>query len=241
MPMDRLTVLFDRKPRHSKSTSNLSDVADSQGLAVPSQRWKRSKSRGRLSIMFEHRVGPVPPQPKHAPPPPPTAGAVSPMRASTTPTMHPPDELFLRMVRRRSANARLEEQRIQNELDSIEKCSNWPDTIPTPVAVAHALPPQYFELPPEYESPQRMRASPPIQTRATIARLRDSELFLEDPLKAQIDQTIADFRGFRLTEATPLPTPTVDEALVSPINDIDTIYLERRREKRRPQRLNLIA
>lgn len=54
----------------------------------------------------------------------------------------------------------------------------------------------------------------------------------------QIDQVIADFGGFRVTEATPVQSSAreYEEPLVSPINEIDDLYLERRRQMKRQQR-----
>lgn len=241
MPTNRVCQLFERKLRHTKSASTLLYSNKSQSEAVLSQQ-SRPKSRDSLSVTVEYDFDRNPRHPTHPPPPPPIARTVNPHRASTTPLIHPPDELFLNMVRRRSANARLEQQITPVQEEPLDNDYYYrKGTLPTPVAIAYSIPPQYFDLPPEYESPQQMQriwSPPPIRTRATIVKPRGAELFLDQELHIQIDEVIAEFGGFRLTEATPVhsSTPDVEDAPVSPINDIDTMYLERRAERKRHER-----
>lgn len=246
MPSNRLSVLFDRTLRPSKSASNiLQSTANQDGSSSISLR--KSNSREHLSVLVEYNFDQTsPPQRNTSPPTPPSKHntattmstavprPVSPHRANTTPMMHPPDELFLKVIRRRSANARLEEQQRPKQNRHIHR----DDEVATSVAIAYALPPQYFDLPPEYESPQRTQQSQRLRTRSTIISLKQPELFLDDPLNMQIDQVIADFGGFRVTEATPVQSSAreYEEPLVSPINEIDDLYLERRRQMKRQQR-----
>lgn len=253
MPSNRLTVLFDRALRPSKSSSNLSQITSTEYSSTSTS---SRKSNEFLSVLVEYKFDqatilqpqrtPPTPEPKNRTPAPasrPTprtpARPVSPMRASTTPMIHPPDELFLRVIRRRSANARLEEQRVSRRYSHAHRSD---DEMATSVAIAYALPPQYFDLPPDYESPQQSQQTKPfprIRTNGTIKRQKDSELFLNDSLHSQIDAVIADFGGFRLTEATPIHSamsPEQEPGLVSPINEIDNIYLERRKRMKRQHR-----
>lgn len=195
----------------------------------------------RIEYNFDQRSRPSTYPSPHLP----VTKAIVPHRAGTTPLINPPDELFLSMIRRRSANARLE-QYCTSTGDESPNGSCRKDELPTPVAVAGALPPQYFELPPEYESPQqtqRLWSPPPIRSTATITKHRSTELFIENDLRLQIDQAIADFGGFNLTEATPVhvSTPESEDYTVSPINEIDTMYLERRAERKRQQRLSYVT
>lgn len=237
MPTNRICQLFERKLRQTKSTSNIFNITTTQGDR-PSSQQSRPKSRESLSVSVEYNFNQHGRPSTYPSPSAPAVKAVNPNRASTTPLIQPPDELFLSMVRRRSANARLERNRIQDEqLTRIDEGYGRKNTLPTPVAVAYALPPQYFDLPPAYESPQHIQqrwTPPPVRSRATIVKPRGPELFLEDDLHLQIDQAIAEFRGFMVTEATPVQTttPETNEAPVSPINEIDNIYLERRRQRR---------
>lgn len=243
MPTNPVCQFFDRTVRHTRSATSLFS-STSQRSAAWSQE-SRPKSRESLSVRLEYDFDQRPRPSTYPPPLLHTTKAVIPHRAGTTPLINPPDELFLSMIRRRSANARLEQRCIPTEYksstDSYRKAES-----PTAVAVAGALPPQYFDLPPQYESPQqtqRLWSPPPIHTRATIVKPRGTELFIEDDLRIQIDQAIADFGGFSLTEATPVhtSTPESDDCIVSPINEIDTMYLERRAEKKRQQRISYIA
>lgn len=90
-------------------------------------------------------------------------------------------------------------------------------------------------MPPEYESPREVKSLPLPPIPAIFAEPRQPGLRLEDTLHAQLDQAIADFTNIRLVEATPVRSPAseYDDVLVSPINDIDILYLERRRQMRR--------
>lgn len=246
MPSNKLSVLFDRRLRPSKSISNLLQVTSTEDGSGPSLR--RTKSKEHLSVLVEYKFEQyslLPHDTSSPPPLPPPKDdtraatipavtmkrSVSPLRAGTTPMIHPPDELFLKLIRRRSANARLEEQRVSNGCRHIYGDND----IETSVAIAYALPPQYFDLPPKYESPQQMEPIPRLRSRGTITKSKQPELFLDDALSLQIDQVIADFGGYRLTEATPVQSATssLDDVLVSPINEIDHIYLERRRQMKR--------
>ncbi|KAJ9659305.1 hypothetical protein H2198_003181 [Neophaeococcomyces mojaviensis] len=253
MPNNRLSVLletFDKKPRHSKSASSLATISVDKSQA-PTTQWRKSdhsKSRERLNIMQEYHFKPLPPAPQkqheqsRLPPQhrrlPTPVKPVTQLRASTAPTMDPPDELFLKMIRRRSANARLEEQRIQ-----AEKRVYGEEEIMS-VAIASALPPHYFDMPPACASPDSLlrplahvSTDPPSNSRGTITKFRDEELFshVGDSLNLQIDETIAQYVMLKISEPTPTRTRSISpmSATVSPINDIDHLYLERRRRKQK--------
>ena len=246
MPNNRLSVLFDRKPRQSKSTSDLSSEVTHQYQPGGSEcrQPNKSQSRHALTVMQEYNFRkPLPPPP---PPPPaarPPVQSRRPIgqhqhRSSTAPVLYPPDELFLKIIRRRSADARLEEMRLDEQQKSDPELA-------MSLAIASAVPPMYFDAPPAYTSPDSdirpARASMPpyalwteqpeplsrLGPRGTITKFKDDELFLENHLKLQIDETIAQYASIRVTQPSPM---------VSPINDIDHMYLERRKQKRREQR-----
>ncbi|KAK5089587.1 hypothetical protein LTR70_007224 [Exophiala xenobiotica] len=258
MPNNRLSALFDRKPRQSKSTSNLSSKVTTQYLPDPPvwRQPRRSQSRQTVTVMQDYNLNkPLPPPPAHPPPPPPPSHpliqAQRPFgqyqhRSSTAPVLYPPDELFLKMIRRRSASARLEETRIQMEQKHDPELAMC-------LALASAVPPMYFDAPPEYTSPDSdfpaattaftsripgitpPETSPRVRSRGTITRFREDELFLDERLKLQIDQTMAQYACIRVTEPSPMASPDAASTIVSPMNDIDHIYLERRRQKRKAQ------
>lgn len=244
MSSNPICEFFDRTVRRTRSATNLFHASMSQRSATSLQE-SRPKSRESLSVRTEHEFSQRPRPSTYPLPLLPTTKIVIPHRAGTTPLIHPPDELFLSMIRRRSANAQLEQHCIPNQYGSpVERYRKG--ELPTPVAVACALPPQYFDLLPEYESPQQTQQKwfpPPPRSRSTILTSRGAELFIEDDLRIQIDQTIADFGGFSLTEATPVrtSTPESQDHLVSPINEIDTMYLERRAERKRQERWLYVA
>lgn len=248
MPHNRLSVFFDRKPRHSKSTSDLSDhyIPDNVNASTQWKLPKRDKSKERLTVLQEYNFKPLPALPPampstHSP------RAPSQHRASTTPLMHPPDELFLRMIRRRSLDARLEEMRIeqtqqQRQQQYLQKNEQELDMR---LAFASALPPTYFDLPPAYSSPQQL-SQPPIPDRHPGRGRRDTaegqafraeqdDFVDDDPLRVEIDETMAQYTSIRVTEPTPTDSPQPSN-LVSPINDIDNMYLERRRQRRMRER-----
>lgn len=254
MPNNRLSVLFDRKPRHSKSTSNLPSerIPEYQPAQPEWQQPRRSQSRQTLSVMQEYNfIKPLPP-----PPPLPTHTSNQTRRpigqhqhrSSTTPVLYPPDELFLKMIRRRSASARLEEMRIQQEQ------KNDP-VLARSLAIASAVPPMYLDAPPEYTSPESEFQPHEVNTaprapwitqtgpsprhtgsRGTISKFREDELFLDNDLKLQIDETMAQYMSVSVTQPTPVASPPDMSDIVSPMNDIDHIYLERRKQKKREQR-----
>lgn len=258
MPNNRLSALFDRKPRQSKSTSNLSSEITTQYLPNPPV-WgqpRKAQSRQTLTVMQEYNFNkPLPPSPAHPPPPPPPAHpliqAQRPLgqyqhRSSTAPVLYPPDELFLKMIRRRSASARLEETRIQEE-------QKHDPELAMSLAIASAVPPMYFDAPPEYTSPGSgfpaartaftsriprippLESSPHVRSRGTITRFKGDELFLDERLRLQIDQTMAQYASIRVTEPSPMASPDAASTIVSPMNDIDHIYLERRKQKKKAQ------
>jgi len=240
MPDTRLPILFDWQPRYSKSTSSLPSETTPQYL--PDQAiWgqpKRSRSRQIITVMreyiFNHPL-PLPPVNLHPSPSPacPPIPAQRPSdqyqhRSRTAPVLYPPDELFLQMIRRRSASARLEETRIQEE----QKCKS---ELVTRLAIASAVPPMYFDAPPEYTSPKSdvpaarrhstsriyrivaLESSPHIIPRGTITKFREDELFLDEHLKLQIDQTIAQYASISVTEPSPLASPDGGSTIISPI------------------------
>lgn len=250
MPNNRLSVLFDRKSRHSKSTSDLSsEIIPQHHPGQPEWRQsKRSQPRQTPTVMQEHGFNkPLPPPPAH------TAGQARRIvgqhqhRSSTAPVLYPPDELFLKMIRRRSANALLEEMRIQEE-------RKHDPGLAMSLAIASAVPPMYFDPPPGYTSPEsdlplaraafplpgpriiQLEPSHHLQSRGTISRLKEDELFLDDHLKLQIDEAIAQYASIQVTGPTPVTSPREASVMVSPMNDIDHIYLEKRKQKKNAQR-----
>lgn len=251
MPNNRLSVFFDRKPRHSKSTSDLSE-AFVPGFEHHEPQWrtpKKRKSKESLTVLQEYNFKPLPPPPQtvpqvHPPRPP------SQHRASTTPLMHPPDELFLRMIRRRSLDARLEELRIEEEQHhrrQLQHHQRHDTELDMRLAFASAIPPIYFDLPPEYASPEKY-SQPTIPPRhpgrektkpspRAASKTRGDRPFLYDPLNVEIDATIAQYTSIRVTEPTPTDSPRESATMVSPINDIDHMYLERRRQRKMQERL----
>lgn len=242
-------MFLDRRPRYSKSTSNL--ATDLQQLSTPSgsvhsyaTQPKYSRSRETLTVTREYNFSE--PLPLY-PPTKPLAQAPrlpSQNRSSTAPIMHPPDELFLKMVRRRSANARLEEMRIEREMAQ----KNDPE-LAMSLAIASALPPAYLDRLPTYTSPEEVtkppfpwggpahgkefRVEPPPveRSQAVITKFKQDELFLDDPLRLEIDETIAQYASFQLTEPTPVVSPQNVSMDISPMNEIDQLYLESRRRK----------
>lgn len=254
MHNNRLNVLFDKKPRQSKSTSNLPNLS-SDDVGQSTMHWQSrqaSRSRDQLCVTREYQFKPLPLPPtarysqprqlsKSLPPAQPAKAAkpVIQVRAITTPFMHPPDELYLKMMRRRSANACLEERRIQHEhrLYGEEELMS--------VAIASALPPQYFDTPPSYTSPNSDLSIQPlshahthpgmkVRGRITVTDQDRPHYRDEDTLGVQIDETIAQYAMLRITQATPTSTRSISpmSATISPMNDIDQLYLERRRKKR---------
>lgn len=263
MPNNRLSVLFDRKPRHSKSTSDLSEaiVPEFDNYQPQWRTPKKRKSKEALTVLQEYNFKPLPPPPPKTVPKivPKTVAqtvpqkqlprAPSQQRASTTPLMHPPDELFLRMIRRRSLDARLEELRIEQEQHRRQQqqlSQRHDPELDMRLAFASAIPPIYFDLPPEYASPDNYSqpAIPPRhpgrEKRNTSPRAsskaRNDELFLHDPLNVEIDATIAQYASISITEPTPTDSPRESATLVSPINDIDHMYLERRKQRKTQER-----
>lgn len=240
MSNTRLSIPFDWQPRYSKSTSSLPSETTPQYLSDRSI-WgqpKRSRSRQIITVMreyiFNHTL-PLPPVNLHPSPspgcPPIPAQRLSDQyqhKSCTAPVLWPPDELFLQMIRRRSASARLEETRIQEE----QKCTS---ELVTSLAIASAVPPMYFDAPPEYTSPKSdvpaarthptsrihrivaLETSPHIIPRGTITKFREDELFLDERLKLQIDQTIAQYASISVTEPSPLALPDGGSTTISPI------------------------
>lgn len=239
--MNRLSALFyrgDRKPRPSKSVSSLPQL-ENGWTEVQDKSKDIARQRGVGSVLSQDvnrlAVG-APGQHRPVVPPPPRPGINSlknagpVMRASTVPTvtLHPPDELYLRVLRRRSANAMLEPQRISNEYGQTKQ-----DETPISVVIAGALPPDYLESPPSYAYTSADRDSlygPAFKSRGTTIERRTDELFL-NPLKLQIDETIRDYSSIVVTQATPVGS--VPSPIASPVNDIDQFYLERRRQRKR--------
>lgn len=227
MPNNRLSVFFDRKLRYSKSTSNISQDVTPQPPIEDAQRTKtqRPKSGAGFSVMYEYQFEkPLPP----LPPLKPATYAARPAhqyRSSTTPTIHPPDELFLSMIRRRSANARLEDTLIESQTSYTHDSQ-----LDQRVALASALPPTYFDLPPEYYSPEREDSSSAVPRHsASIVPMRVSNdtKAKEDQLFLQINQAITQYSTIQVTEPTPV-SPRDASMLVSPLNDIDRVFLKRR-------------
>lgn len=161
-------------------------------------------------------------------------------RSNTAPRIHPPDELFLTMIHRRSANARLEE--IQNERDFRQK--NDP-ALARSFAIACAMPPDFLEAPPPYsslieESSTRQHTSRSMSRRpdtSTIRSMQHDELFFPDSLSSEIHNAIAQLAIFEPVRPTPGEFDTM--SIISPLNDIDQMYLERRRiqKQTRAQRI----
>lgn len=237
---NRLSLLFDRKPRHSKSISNL-DISTESLLRSSQQTQKPKTYRGRdtLTVMHEYNFGrplpPLPPQPTQSSSRSAKATPrISQARAATAPMLHPPDELYLKMIRRRSASAVLEDTQAWLRDDREDQ------DIASRLAFASALPPIYFDQPPDYteytaysvhanpkhDQLQRGRTSGVTQAGSRSKAVHD-ELFLT------IDETIA---SFKMTVPTPLASPQRFEHVVSPMNDIDRIYLERTQRKQRGRR-----
>lgn len=236
---NRLSVFFERKPRHSKSTSQLDASFSSSSLVTQQQSHqpRMSRSRDTMTIMHEYNFGrplpPLPPQSSrssnrstHA-----VSRPHAQTRAGTAPVLHPPDELFLKMIRRRSASAVLQES------------TRWPrddqedQEVAERLAFASAVPPVYFDQPPEYtaydthaesriDTPQRSHTKLAVAPH-TYNRSRHDELFLT------IDETIA---SFKVTQPTPVDSPQPYDHIVSPMNDIDQLYLERRRRRKHQNR-----
>ena len=159
------------------------------------------------------------------------------IRSNTAPVMQPPDELFLTIIRRRSANSRLE--RIRSQRDDLE--------LATSLAIASAIPPDFLEDPPPYYSLQHEpfprnpcqqqstntqhiipRSDPPRRQSAFANNIPS----ISESLGIEIDEALAQLSRCQSIDRTPVEQ--VDTlSIISPLNDIDQMYLEKRRMNKR--------
>lgn len=236
MPSNRLSVLFDKKLKHSKSASILTDQYSGSSTQYQVQQhgglYSKRQSHVPDTIMHEYTFGRTGSQ---APPSKTSSwpqSRPSQPRARTTPFIDPPDELFLKTIRRRSAAARLEEMRIEVQQKSDPEMAMR-------VAFASALPPSYLDSPPEYQSPTtEQQQYLPYRRPDPVAplHLRTDASGIDKHLNLQIDETIAQFSSIKVTGPTPIAASQDLSMIVSPLNDIDQIYLERRRLRKRQER-----
>lgn len=107
------------------------------------------------------------------------------------------------------------------------------------LAFASALPPSYLDFPPEYQSPIKQdQGYLPYQRPSTAHPLPHHDL-ADNYLKLQIDETIAQFSSIKVTGPTPANAPKDLSLIVSPLNDLDHIYLERRKIKKKQERSDI--